>query len=242
MKKAFAALVFIASALLAADTAEIRSILENRIDLGKKAAGMVAGTIDEKGRVVTGYGKVALDSDRKPDGDTVFEIGSITKVFTSLLLADMVERGEVKLDDPVSKFLPPTVTVPSRNGRQITLLDLSMQISGLPRLPDNMKPADAANPYADYDAAKLYEFLSRYKLTRDIGEKYEYSNLGVGLLGHALALKAGLSYEQLVRRRVLEPLGMTSTSVTLSDSQKKRLATGYDSALSPVKNWDLDAL
>jgi len=153
-----------------------------------------------------------------------------------------VERGEVKLDDPVSKFLPPTVTVPSRNGRQITLLDISMQISGLPRLPDNMKPADPANPYADYDAPRLYDFLSRYKLQRDIGEKYEYSNLAVGLLGHALALKAGMSYEQLVRTRILEPLGMTSTSITLSDSQKKRLATGHDEGLQPVKNWDLDAL
>src|ERR1700680_63439 len=117
-----------------------------------------------------------------------------------------------------------------------------MQISGLPRLPDNMKPADSANPYADYDAAKLYEFLPRYKLTRDIGEKYEYSNLAVGLLGHALSLKAGMSYEQLVRSRILEPLGMTSSSVTLSDSQKKPLATGYDPALNTVKNWDLDAL
>ena len=120
---------------------------------------------------------------RQPDGDTVFEIGSITKVFTSLILADMVERGEVKLDDPVSKFLPASVTVPSRNGRQITLLDISMQISGLPRMPNNMKPADPENPYADYDPAKLYEFLSGYTLQRDIGEKYEYSNLAVGLLG-----------------------------------------------------------
>lgn len=242
MKKSFASVILIAPILLAVDSSEIRSILENRVDLGKKAVGIVVGTIDEKGRAVTGYGKLAKDRDEKPDGDTVFEIGSITKVFTSLLLADMVERGEVKLDDPVSKFLPPSVTVPSRNGRQITLLDLSMQISGLPRLPDNMKPADLANPYADYDAPKLYAFLSRYKLQRDIGEKYEYSNLAVGLLGHALALKAGMSYEQLVRRRILEPLGMTSSSVTLSESQKARLAIGHNEGLSPVKNWDLDAL
>ncbi len=240
--KLFAAIVLSVPILLAADSSEIRSILENRVDLGKKTVGIVVGTIDEKGRAVIGYGKTAKDREERPDGDTVFEIGSITKVFTSLLLADMVERGEVKLDDPVSKFLPASATVPSRNGRQITLLDLSMQISGLPRLPDNMKPADPANPYADYDAPKLYDFLSRYKLPRDIGEKYEYSNLGVGLLGHALALKAGLSYEQLVRRRILEPLGMNSTSVTLSDSEKKRLATGYDAGLNPVKNWDLDAL
>jgi CubicO group peptidase (beta-lactamase class C family) len=228
--------------LLGADSSEIRSILENRIGLGKKAVGIVVGTIDEKGRAVIGYGKPAKDRDEKPDGDTLFEIGSITKVFTSLILADMVERGEVKLDDPVSKFLPASVTVPSRNGRRITLLDLSMQISGLPRLPDNMKPADPENPYADYDPPKLYAFLSSYKLQRDIGEKYEYSNLGVGLLGHALSLKAGMSYEKLVQSRILEPLGMTSSSVTLSESQKKRLASGHDTGLNPVKNWDLDAL
>jgi CubicO group peptidase (beta-lactamase class C family) len=242
MKKSLALIVMIGPMLFGADSAEIRSLLENRIDLGKKAVGIVVGTIDEKGRSVIGYGKLAKDRDQQPDGDTVFEIGSITKVFTSLILADMVERGEVKLDDPVAKFLPASVTVPSRNGRQITLLDLSMQISGLPRLPTNMKPADPANPYVDYDAAKLYEFLSGYKLQRDIGEKYEYSNLAVGLLGHALSLKAGMSYEKLVKTRILDPLGMTSSSVTLSESQKKRLATGHDEGLSPVKNWDLDAL
>jgi serine-type D-Ala-D-Ala carboxypeptidase/endopeptidase len=242
MKKLFAAVVLMMPVLSAADLIEIRSTLVNRVDLGKKAVGIVVGTIDEKGRTVIGYGKLAKDRGQEPDGDTVFEIGSITKVFTSLILADMVERGEVKLDDPVAKFLPPSVTVPSRNGRQITLLDLSMQISGLPRLPDNMKPADPDNPYADYDAPKLYDFLSRYTLMRDIGEKYEYSNLAVGLLGHALALKAGMSYEQLVRSRILEPLGMTSSSVTLSESQKKRLAIGHNQGLDPVKNWDLDAL
>jgi CubicO group peptidase (beta-lactamase class C family) len=117
-----------------------------------------------------------------------------------------------------------------------------MQISGLPRMPNNFKPADPENPYIDYGPAKLYEFLSGYTLTRDIGEKYDYSNIAVGLLGHALSLKAGMSFEQLVRRRVLEPLGMTSTSVVLSDDQKKHLAIGHDPGLKPVKNWDLDAL
>jgi serine-type D-Ala-D-Ala carboxypeptidase/endopeptidase len=177
--------------LRAADMAEIRSIMANRVESGK-AVGIVTGVIDEKGRQVVASGKISLDGTQPPDGDTVFEIGSVTKVFTSLILADMIEKGEVKPDDPVAKFLPATVKVPSRNGRQITLLDLSMQVSGLPRLPDNLKPADPANPYADYDAAKLYGFLSRYTLTRDPGEKYEYSNLAVGLLGHALALKAGM--------------------------------------------------
>jgi D-alanyl-D-alanine-carboxypeptidase/D-alanyl-D-alanine-endopeptidase len=230
-----------AISLRAADIAEIRSIMANRVE-GGKAVSIVTGVIDEKGRQVVAAGKVSLDGEQQPDGDTVYEIGSVTKVFTSLVLADMIEKGEVKADDPVSKFLPATVKVPSRNGRQITLLDLSMQVSGLPRLPDNMKPADAANPYVDYDAPKLYEFLSRYTLTRDSGEKYEYSNLAVGLLGHALALKAGMSYEELLRRRIFGPLGMSSTSITLSEAQKKRLAPGYNASLSSVKNWDFAVL
>ena len=94
------------------------------------------------------------------DGNTVFEIGSVTKVFTTAILADMVQRGEVKLDDPISKFLPATVHVPSRGGKQITLLDLATQSSGLPRLPTNLKPANMANPYADYSVQQLYDFLS----------------------------------------------------------------------------------
>jgi len=229
------------ASLWAADIAEIRSIMANRVESGR-AVGMVTGLIDEKGRRLVASGKVSLDGTPQPDGDTVYEIGSVTKVFTSLILADMIEKGEVKPDDPVARCLPATVKVPSRNGRQITLLDLSMQVSGLPRLPDNLRPADPANPYVDYDAAKLYEFLSRYTLTRDPGDKYEYSNLAVGLLGHALALKAGVSYEELLRRRIFDPLGMTSTAITLSESQKKRLAPGYNDKLKPVKNWDFGVL
>jgi serine-type D-Ala-D-Ala carboxypeptidase/endopeptidase len=241
LKRASILLALSCIAAPAADMTEIRSIMTNRVDSGR-AVGIVIGVVDQKGPQVIGAGKVSLDGSQQPDGETVYEIGSITKVFTSLVLADMVEKGEVKLDDPVSKFLPAEVKVPSRNGRQITLLDISMQISGLPRMPNNFHPADPANPYADYDAPKLYDFLSHYTLTRDPGEKYEYSNLAVGLLGQALALKAGMSYEELVRRRILEPLGMHSTSITLSESQKKRLAPGYDASLHPVKNWDLNAL
>jgi CubicO group peptidase (beta-lactamase class C family) len=226
---------------LGADSDDLREILKDRVDR-KKAVGIVVGTIDVNGRNVIAYGKIAKNRDQIPDANTVFEIGSITKVFTSLLLADMVERGEVQLDTPVADLLPKTVKVPSRNGRQITLLDLSMQSSGLPRLPTNLRPANFANPYADYTPARLYEFLSSYTLPRDPGEKYEYSNLGAGLLGHALALKAGMSYEELVRTRILEPLRMHDTSITLSDDQKKRLAPGYDASLSPAANWDFDAL
>src|SRR5580704_15706465 len=155
-------MLLFATVMLAADPAEIRSVLENRVDLGKKTVGIVVGTIDEKGRAVIGYGKLAKDREEKPDGETVFEIGSITKVFTALLLADMVERGEMKLDDPISKYLPKSVMVPSRKERQITLLDLADHTSGLPRMPDNFAPKDPQNPYADYTVAQLYAFLSGY--------------------------------------------------------------------------------
>ena len=226
----------------AQDPGELRPLLLNRTGEAHKAVGIVAGLVDATGERFVSAGATAPGGTAAPDADTLFEIGSITKVFTSLVLADMVVRGEVKLDDPVAKFLPKTVRVPGRDGREITLVDLSNQISGLPRLPDNLKPADQGDPYADYGPPQLYEFLSRYALPRAIGEKYEYSNLGVGLLGHALSLKAGMSYEELVRRRVLGPLGMTDTSITLTEAQKNRLASGSGPSLLPVKNWQFDAL
>ena len=196
--------------------------------------GIVVGLLDANGsrRVVA----VGVPADR------VFEIGSITKVFTASILAGMVADGSVRFDDPVAKFLPASVHVPARNGRQITLVDLSTQSSGLPRLPLNMAPRDSTNPYADYSVDQLYTFLSSYELPRDPGETYEYSNLGVGLLGHALALKAGVSYEDLVRRRILTPLGMRETAITLSPALRARIAPGHDATGEVVPNWDLPTL
>ena len=126
-------------------------------------------------------------------------------MFTSLLLADAVRRRDVALTDPVSKFLPSKVKVPERGGRAITLQDLSSHVSGLPRLPANMSPKDGSNPYADYSVEDMYTFLSAYELTRDVGAQYEYSNLGGGLLGHVLSLRAGMDYEALVRSRISGP-------------------------------------
>jgi CubicO group peptidase (beta-lactamase class C family) len=150
----------------------------------------------------------------------------------------MVDKGEVKLDDPVAEYLPPGTGVPERGGKQITLIDLATHTSGLPRDPTNLAPTDPANPFADYTAGQLYQFLATYQLPRDIGSKYEYSNLGAGLLGLALSRRAGMSYEALLKQRVLLPLGMDSTSITLTPDQKARLETGYDASLHPVANWD----
>jgi serine-type D-Ala-D-Ala carboxypeptidase/endopeptidase len=220
---------------------DIRALLADRIDAQHQGIGIVVGVIDPTGRRVVAYGNTAKGG--KPvDADTVFEIGSVTKVFTSLLLADMVQRGEVALTDPVSKYLPPNVKMPERGGKKITLIDLATHTSGLPRLPSNLHPKDPSNPYADYTVAQLYEFLSSLELTRDIGATYEYSNLGGGLLGHVLARRAGTDYETLVRTRILEPLAMKSTAITLSNAMKSRLATGHDGSLQPAANWDLPTL
>ncbi|MGH6958332.1 MAG: serine hydrolase, partial [Caulobacteraceae bacterium] len=171
-----------------------------------------------------------------------FEIGSITKVFTALALADMDRRGEVKLDEPIADLLPPGVTAPTKDGKAITLADLATHTSGLPRLPTNMAPKDPADPYADYSMDQLWRFLSTYKLTRDPGAKWEYSNLGFGLLGDLLARRAGTDYPALIRARILAPLDMSGTAVALSPAETARLAQGYNSRLEPVANWHLPTL
>jgi len=204
----------------------------------------VVGVVGPEGRRVIAYGRRERGDPRPLDGDTVFEIGSVTKVFTSLLLADMAQRGEVALDDSAVKYLPPGVKMPQRGGRQITLVDLATHTSGLPRLPTNLafSMRSLANPYANYSVEHLYEFLSHYKLKRDIGSQQRYSNLGAGPLGHVLALRAGMDYEALVRSRICEPLGMRDTRVTLTSEMKARLAAGHDAFLRPAENWDLPTL
>jgi len=209
---------------------EIRKILTARIaDPQKK--GMIAATIDGDGRrrIVTA-GDVRADS--------LFEIGSVTKVFTSLLLADMAERAEVGLDDPIAKYLPEGVHAPG----PITLRQLAMHTSSLPRVPTNLSPKTLANPYVDYTPAKLYDFLNTYKLTRPPGEKWEYSNLGAGLLGHILARRAGIEYGSLVRLRIANELDMTSTYTILPAWLKDRAVKGHNALGQPVANWDWDAL
>jgi D-alanyl-D-alanine-carboxypeptidase/D-alanyl-D-alanine-endopeptidase len=220
--------------------AEIRKIIHDRLS-GQTSIGIVVGVIDADGRRVIADGVLDAGDKRTLNGDTVFEIGSVTKVFTSLLLADAVQRGEVALTDPVAKFLPADVRVPERGGKKITLLDLATHTSGLPRMPANGR-FDGPNPYATYTEKQLYEFLSGYQLPRDIGSKYEYSNLGGGLLGNALSRRAGMDYETLLRTRITAPLGMKSTTITLSDALKQRLAPGHDVSGTRVSNWDLGAL
>jgi D-alanyl-D-alanine-carboxypeptidase/D-alanyl-D-alanine-endopeptidase len=154
----------------------------------------------------------------------------------------MVERGEIALDDPAANHLPAGVTMPARSGKQITLFDLATHTSGLPAMTTNFETNDPANPFGDYSIDQLYRFVTTYILGRDIGEIYEYSNLGVGLLGHILELRAGIDYETLLHRRITGPLGMSSTAINLPPALTARLARGHDQGLQPVRNWTLPAL
>jgi D-alanyl-D-alanine-carboxypeptidase/D-alanyl-D-alanine-endopeptidase len=222
---------------------QIIQMLATRVDKQRQATGIVIGIVEPAGNRIVTYGRMGINDNRRMDGDTVFDIGSVTKVVTALLLAEMAERGEVKLDDPVQKYLPAgRVKMPAFEGRQITLADLATHTSGLPLRPTNLSSSDLDNKYAGYTLDALYAFLSGYKLTRAPGSGYEYSNVGYGLIGPALATRGGKSWAELVRTRIAEPLGMRDTSVELSDAMKARLALGYNTDLTPAKHWDMAAL
>jgi len=228
-------------AVAGVDADAIRRILRDRVETYETSVGLVVGVIDADGRQVVGYGRTVQGGDREPDGDTLFEIGSITKVFTAILLADQVAQGKIKLEESAGGRMHEGVTMPSRDGREITFLDLATHHSGLPRLPDNLAPADAQNPYADYSDTMLHEFLKGYALPRDIGSTFEYSNLGVGLLGHLLSLRAEMDYGKLLARRITGPLGMKDTMIELTPEARERMATGH-AAGTPVPLWDLPTL
>lgn len=219
---------------------DVKKSAQARIQNGY-TVGIVIGIVSEKGASYFTFGKLAINSEKPLDKNSVFEIGSITKVFTGILLANMVKKGEVALDDPIQKYLPKKVKIPRRDGKQISFLNLSTQFSGLPRMPDNMDFNDPDNPYADYTVDQMYDFLSGHTLARDIGQSYEYSNLAVGLLGHVLSLRAGKTYEELIRERILDPLQMTHSGINLSQEMVERLATGHVGG-QEVANWDLPTL
>lgn len=215
----------------------LRASLQSRVDSGELAS-VVVGVIDGGDSAVYGFAKAGTPL---PDAQTVYEIGSISKTFTGLLLAQAVKSGAVRLNQPVAQLLPGH-TVPEYKGQPISLLDLATQTSGLPRMPNNFQPARMDNPYADYTAAELKAFLGKYQLEREPGKVYGYSNLGFGILGYALSQHANKPYGDLLRERIAAPLGMDSTAVVLTPSMQARLAPGHNAAGSVVSNWDMDAM
>ncbi len=220
--------------------AQIARLVQPLVE-SKAFVGCEVGIIDNGKQEIHAYGEIHQGAGDKPAGDTIYEIGSMTKAFTGTLLGEMVVRGEVKLDAPLQDFLPPNVKLHLAKNQPIRLVDLASQTSGLPRLPDNFAPKDPTNPYADYTPDRMFEFLGKHQLRRPPGE-YEYSNLGMGLLGYILAQKAGKTYEQLVVERICDPLDMRDTRTTLLPDQRKRLAPPYNAELKNDKNWDLNCL
>ena len=238
--------------------ARVKEILAERVDVDKQAVGLAAVIVDgDKVRIVT-HGAMSLDKAEPITPDTLFEVGSITKTFTALLLADMVVKGEVKLDDPVEKWLPQGLRglkLRDHTGSPIQLVDLATHRSGLPRLPDNMPNGTRADPYVDYRETELLAYLKSRevhmetdggKTTKRRDEAYAYSNLGFGLLGYVLARAADMSYADLLQKRVLTPLGLTSTYLDIPRSELARFSNPHyvdrDATLKRNRHWRFDVI
>jgi serine-type D-Ala-D-Ala carboxypeptidase/endopeptidase len=225
-------------------TDQIKALINDRLDKNKTNAAITIGFINPNGTQFYGHGKMSNTRDATVDENTVFSIGSTTKVFTTTLLADMVNKGLIKLDEPIEKYLPSNVTVPQYNGHKITIEDLATHTSGLPEFPDNycpsFNPAKTAvqdsiqyrknlmNCTKNYTFDEFYQALSNITLSSEPGSKVEYSTFGIGLLGHILTLKSNMSsFDELLDHNILDVLGMNDTSFALSESQKSRLAVGH---------------
>ena len=205
----------------------------------KKLTGIAIGVIfdAQEFSAVSGYAEVGS---KKPISEsTIFEIGSLSKLFTSLLLAVATTKQEVSLDDPVQTALGEQVTLPTDGESQITYRSLANHRSSLPRLPNDLiATADMENPYAHYDQKMLYACLNRMESVKPIGSRSSYSNFGVGLLGHVLGKLAGSDYRTALKERVLIPLGMPNTSTEASDEQAAQLATAHKKKNRATKHWD----
>jgi serine-type D-Ala-D-Ala carboxypeptidase/endopeptidase len=231
-------------AVVAPSTSAIQELLDERVK-SDPGTGVVVGIIDHGKTTILTAG--SSGTSRPLDEHSIFEIGSVTKTFTATILADMVLHHEANLADPVQQYLPSGAHVPTRDGKDITLLLLATHHSGLPRMPNNFQSTPSDNPEAVYTWDKLAAFLNSYALTRDPGATFEYSNLGGALLGDALADAAHTSYAALLQTRVLTPLGMNETSALpipqLSPSMRERITVGHnvDDAVASPLNFD-DAL
>jgi len=241
MRRALLALAFMLpmAAAFAQDIApDTAQILSNRLERDGQGVGIVAATIENATPVFTSLGMADANGETPVDEHTLFEIGSLSKLFTNLLLAQMVLDGTVALDKPVTDYLPEGTKIPDFKGQKITLFDLATHSAGLPSIPPGLGAASPLDPYANYGATPFYAFLAGFTLPRAPGEKFEYSNIGTTLLAEALSHAAGKPYADLVSERILTPLGMTDTTLTRSDPLA--LAGGHNATGAPVPHWQFD--
>jgi CubicO group peptidase (beta-lactamase class C family) len=222
--------------------ADVDAVLTRR---GGRYRSVVAAVRRRDEIVFAGRGLTAGEGSPPVDAETIFEIGSITKVFTGTLLADAVERGLVRLDQPVQGLLPDGVRLPSR-GRPITLEDLATHTAGLPGTPPGLLlralTTERRNPWGTYTTERLLEAVPRIRPRRPPGGRARYSNLGFGLLGHVLAGVAGATYEELLQTRICRPLGLVDTSTVVPPAKLGRFAQGHTRRGRPTPHWDLPGL
>lgn len=178
------------------------------------AGAIVVALVTPRGVETYAFGHENGVDGAAPTIDTRFELGSLTKVFTALALARLVQDGTVALDARVATLLPAGAALPA-GGEAITLEQLATHTSGLPRLPTNFDAtaANPADPYAAYTREALEAGLAATPLATPPGQIYAYSNLGAGLLGAVLASQAGTSYDALIRAQIATPLGLSSVGV-----------------------------
>lgn len=202
---------------------DVKKEIQYRVDNGIYA-GIVVGILDSNGTGFYSYGVKSNKTNEPLDENTIFEIGSISKSFTGLLLADMVIKNEVKFDDPLQKYLPEGVTAPTFNGDSIKLINLADHTSGLPYMPVG---GIAGDFFREYSEKQSYDLLNNYELTYPIGSKLRYSNYAVGLLGHTLARINNMNYEELLIERICKPLGLNNTRVIITPEMQKNIAVGH---------------
>lgn len=194
---------------------------------------LVFALVDGEKSEILSFG--SLPEHRQPNGETIYEIGSVTKTFTATLLAEAVLSNRLQLDAPIQSLLP-DFKIPIRDGRQITLAEIATQRSGLPRMPTDFH--DERYPYPPYDRERLRSFLATYKMARVPGSQYEYSNLGFGLLGMALAEHAHVFYGTLLEQEIFRPLGMKTSGTRVDEAMLAHLAPGFDEQGKPAPSWN----
>lgn len=173
------------------------------------------------------------------NSNKVFEIGSITKAFTSTILANLVLENKIDLNNQVQNYF----NFPIKN-KQITVLQLANHTSGLPKLPSNLnlEKVDQTNPYKDYDEESLKEYLkNRMEIDNPPGTNFEYSNIGAGILGYLLEVQTDLTYEKLLKKYIVSKYDLKNTTTNIENINSK-LVTGLDSIGNKTSNWDLNAL
>ena len=244
-----ASLVGVAARAATPSKIEVAEILRRRVDVEKGTVGIAAAVVTHDGHRTVCHGRERLGSDQRVSGETLFEIGSITKIYTALLLAGLARNGVLAIDDPAAKHLPADFILPERDGRAITLADLATHTAGLPRFPPIGRPFEEFASLGEflkarneamksYALADLKAWFRDFKLPRTPGSGWEYSNLGYTLLGLALSYRTDFSYEDLLKRQILNPLGLTGTRLSPPATKPRHVAEAHDAKLNPVPPWD----